>query len=319
MIETKTDITTSDISEPIYHLCFHFRYGRLDNSMIWIMPPSGNFFHINQMTLRIILELNSGSSITTVSTKYAVSADKVNSIVKKFSVEKAIVSPNKGKITNSEYTEEDISLIPIMLFVILLGIIQLEYLKFFAKTYFLNNWYDGILVGIFAVIAVFFHELGHYIVAINYFKFKPKYGFTFLFIFPAIYVDTQYAWTLPRNKRLLINASGCIGDLMVNTIAVFLAVRIPAMEYYITPFILTQYTRWSVVLNPLFSGDGYWILSDLLKTVNLTKKGFKNLFRLKINFYSFFGLLSLAMMIFSLAGIIWYLVNLFRGFVMKWL
>jgi hypothetical protein len=40
-------------------MSFRFEYGTLDDGTIWILPPSNNLFHINPLTLRILLELNS--------------------------------------------------------------------------------------------------------------------------------------------------------------------------------------------------------------------------------------------------------------------
>ncbi len=310
-------MNNSGFIEKNYHLSFWFEYGKLDDETYWIRPPSKNLFQVNQLTLRIILELNSGSSICTVSKKYGVSDEEVVSILNKFSSEGAIVEPRQGKITNSSYSKEDISLLPFIMLVLLLGIIQAEYLNTYAETLLLKSRLDGFVVGLFAVGAVFFHELGHYIAIRKFSHIKPKYGFMFLFIFPALYVDTQYAWMLPKNKRLLINASGCVADLFVNTAAVILFSWNRGLEYFITPFLIMQYTRWSIVLNPLFSGDGYWILSDTFGVVNLTKKGFYNLKRLKLNIFSLFGLLSLFMMLFSIIGIGWYVFNIFRGFLFR--
>ncbi len=289
-----------------YHLSFRFAYGTLDDGTIWVRPPSGHLFHVNSLTLRIILELNSGVSVDTVCKKYHLLENEVWSILGSFEKEEAIVKPKYGKIIRAKQ-QEDISLTPFILLVIVLGIIQADYFSLHARTFLLKYWYEGIFIGAIAVFAVFFHEIGHYFIAKKY--FKPKFGFTFLFIFPAVYVDTHSAWTLPRNIRLLINASGCIADMIVNTAAIALVIGNPRLEYFVTPFLLMQYTRWSIVLNPLFSGDGYWLLADFFGVVNLTKKGFQNLIRLKLNLYSLFGLMSVLMMISSIMGIIWFIFN----------
>ena len=174
-----------------YRFSFSFEYGQLDDGTIWIIPPSSHLFHIDPLTLRIILELNSGSLVYVVGKKYDIPEDEIFSALAKFEKEKAIVEPKSGRIKNSEKSTEDIDLLFISLVLIFLGIMQADYFRNIAKTYLLNNWHDGIIVGIIAVGAVFFHELGHYATFKKYLGFKPKCGFTFLFIFPAIYVDTQ--------------------------------------------------------------------------------------------------------------------------------
>jgi hypothetical protein len=195
-------------------------------------------------------------------------------------------------------------------------LIQLQYFQSHAKTLLLQKWQEAIVVASVALIAIIFHELGHYLVAKRY--FKPKFGFTFLFIFPAVYVDTHQAWCLPKNIRILINSAGLLADFLVNALAIILAVNF-GWEYYVTPFLLTQYTRLSLVLNPLFPTDGYWILADFTKTVNLGKVGFQNLRRLKLNWYSLYGLLSFLLMLISTIGLFWFLCNLLQNLLRRFI
>lgn len=295
-----------------YYRKFNFKYGFLDDNTIWVLTPSQRIFNIDSLTLRVIMELNSGSNIDTVCKKYNLTEEEIYFILDKFYKEKAITNGDTehGQIIFVT-KKEDVYLYPLILFCITLGIIQIFYFKNFAKTFLMKNYYDAILVGVIGIIAAFFHELGHYLVIKQY--FKPQFGFTFLFIFPAIYVKSTLAWCLPRNIRILINSSGLVFDLIMNTIAVaFVVVGNVALEYYVTPFLLLQYTRMSVVINPLFSGDGYWMLSDLLKVTNLRQKSMQNLLKFKFNIYTLFGLLSVGMMISSTIGFIWFVINLLR-------
>ncbi len=297
------------MAEENYRSSFNFNYGFLDNQTFWVQPPSNRIFRIDISTLRVILALNEGLSIEDVSKKYDLDQEETVELIKRFYREGAIVEPKSAKIT-FENSQEDISLAGYFLLFCILTLIQIEYFRFYARTFLLNRWQDGLLIAAIAIGVIFFHELGHYVVARRYFKFKPKCGFTFSFIFPAIYVDTNEAWCLPRNKRVLINSAGLLGDFLVNAVAVVLAVNYRHLEYFITPFLLTQYTRLSLILNPLFPTDGYWILSDLTRTVNLGKVGLQNLKKLRLNPYSLYGLLSLLLMIVSLVGLIWFLFNL---------
>jgi len=290
-----------------YYMSFNFEYGPLDDGTFWVMPPTKSLFHISPLTMRIVLELNSGSNIDVVAKKYELQRDEILEVLKKFADEKAIVKIREGKIRSGK-KQEDIFLTPFILFTIVLCFIQIEYFKTYAATFLMKTFSDALLVGLIAVAVVFFHEMGHYIASRKY--FKPGFGFTFLSIFPAVYVDTQAAWCLPKNIRVLINSSGFIADMLVNTLAIMLVVVYRPLEYFVTPFLLTQYTRLSVVLNPLISGDGYWIISDVTKIVNLTKRSFESLFRLRFNLLSLFAVLSIAMTVVSTAGFAWYLFNL---------
>jgi hypothetical protein len=90
-------------------------------------------------------------------------------------------------------------------------------------------------------------------------------------------------------------------------------VNFPALERFITPLILAQFTRLSLILNPLFPTDGYWLLADLTRSVNLGQTASENLKKLKPNLYSLYALLALGFSAFSAIGLGWYLVNLLSG------
>lgn len=301
-----------------YRSCFNFIYGFLDDKTIWIRPPSNRLFRIDKLTLQVILDLNGGIALDIIRKKYGLEKEEVKQLIERFEKEEAIVCPKWAKITY-ETAKEDISLTGYLLLFFILALFQIEYFRHYARTFFLNGAREGFFVAAIAIGVIFFHELGHYLTAKKYFKNKPKFGFTLLFIFPAIYVDTHEAWSLSRNRRLLINSAGLLGDFLVNTAAIILAVNYRQLEYFVTPFLLTQYTRLSLIINPLFPTDGYWILSDLTRTVNLAKRGLQNLKKLKFNFYSLYGLLSLVLMLISTVGLIWFLFNLLQNFIRKFI
>jgi len=302
------------VSEKSKKVNFTFSYGELEDGSIWIEPPSGRLFRIDKYTLGVILDLERGLSKEEVLKKYHLTDEELEEALRKFSLEKAIVNYGEGKI-NYRPKIRDISLKGFFLVFIILWLIQLEYFRYFAHTFSLNSWQDSIIIIVAGISAIFFHELGHYLVARKY--FKPKFGFCFLFIFPAVYVDTQKAWTLPRNIRILINSAGIFADFVINVLVVTLVVNFPRWERLVTPFLITQYTRLSLVVNPLFTTDGYWILSDLTKTVNLRKVAIENLKRLKFNLFSFYGILSIWMMVVSILGVIWLIFNIFKRAILR--
>jgi hypothetical protein len=298
---------------PNYRSRFRFRYGFLDDGTLWVLPPTNNLFRIDELTLRVVLDLQDGEPIQNVCAKYRFDTAELTALINRFNREKAIVDPASSQII-FEKAGQDISLGGYLLCFCLLIIVQIEYFQRFAHTYLVDKWQEGLYVAAVAIAVIVFHELGHYFFGRRYMSIKPKIGFTFVFIFPAVYVDTQQAWRLPRNQRLLINSAGVFADLLVNTIAIALVVNVPRMEYFVTPFLLTQYTRISSILNPLFPTDGYWMLSDLTKTVNLGKVGFAHLRKLKFSLYSLYGALSFVLMCISTIGLLWFLYNLLKSF-----
>jgi hypothetical protein len=199
-------------------------------------------------------------------------------------------------------------LAPVVFLFLLLGAIQVEYFQYAARTFRLQHWYEGALIGLISLVPIVLHELGHYLAARPY--FPSRMGFTFLWFFPAVYLDTQPAWCLPRNIRLFINSAGLLADLLFNTLLVIMVLSRPSLEYYITPLLILQYTRWTIILNPLVNGDGYWLLSDFSKTINLKRRGREHLAKRKIHWLSLYGLISLIFSISSLAGLFWFITNL---------
>lgn len=306
----------NNIENTTYLSSFKFTYGKLPDGTIWIHPPTGKLFRINHLSLQVVLELNRGLSIEETKKKYHLSKEEIQTLIKRFMLEKAIVNKGEGSIV-FQPSREDVSLKGFIAILIILIILQIEYFNLYASTFFLRYWYEALIVILISLLAILFHELAHYLAARRY--FKPKFGFCLIFIFPALYVNTQEAWTLPKNIRLLINTAGILSDFVINTLAITLAINYPKLEYFVTPFLITQYTRLSVVINPLFSTDGYWILSDITNTVNLNKLAMQNLKNFKINPYSLFALISLCVYGISLIGLLWLGFNLFNNIVDKML
>ncbi len=290
-----------------YQLCFNFEYGHLDDGTLWIKTPSKGLFNVDWLTLRLLLELNAGARVTPLCQKYKIDKKELDGLLMNLQRERAIVVPREGKITKAR-KQEDINIAAFVILFFVLAAVQIEYFQSLAQTFRLMYWYETLFIGIFSIIPVIFHEIGHYSVARQY--FPPRIGFTFLLFFPSLYTDTHPAWCLPRNTRMLINFAGILVDLMFNTLMIILVVYFKVLEYYITPLLIIQYTRWSIIMNPLVSGDGYWLLADFSRTINMRQKGREYLRKRKFHWLSLYGLLSVIFSAFSILGIIWFALNL---------
>jgi len=292
-----------------FHLQFLFEYGYLDDGTLWIRTPAKGLFHVDWLTLRLLLELNAGIPLTALCKKYKVDPQEIRKLLTSMQNEGAIVSPREGKITQALQTD-DIHIAPFVFLFILLAAIQIEYFQGIAHTFRLRHWYETLLIGLFSMLPIILHELGHYVTSRPH--FPPRLGFTFLWFFPAVYIDTHPSWCLPRNMRLLINSAGLLADLVFNTLMIILVLYHPPLEYYVTPLLILQFTRWSIILNPLVKGDGYWLLSDFTRTVNLRQKAREYLRTRRFHWLSLYGFFALLFSLFSVLGIIWFAVNLFR-------
>lgn len=291
---------------------FYFEYGPLDDETYWIQTSSNKLINVNKISLIIMLKLNDGLTPREASQVCDVDEEEIQELIKRMMDEGVIVKGGQGSIKQAKLVS-DIRVRPFVLLWIFLALIQIWYFKYIARTYFMEKWEEGIVVLIIAIIATLGHEFGHYIVSKRY--FKPKFGFTFLLVFPAFYVNTQESWKLPRGIKILINLSGSLFDLLINTLVICLVMFYPKMEYYTTPFLLIQFSRWALVLNPLFPTDFYWILCDVTKIVNLSQKAKESLWKLRPNLLSIYALFSYIFIIFSVYWLALYLLSIFTSII----
>ena len=305
-----------DFVDRKFHNIFHFEYGLLDDNTFRISSASNNLLRIDKFTLNALFDLNTGKSMREVAKKYNVELNEIVDIYNRLEPGGFVVTGNCGKIKRSNPIE-DIDIFPYILIFLAMAIGQLFYFIYIAKTTLMNRTVEGIIVAAIALAAIFFHEFGHYLFCWKYTMIKPKMRFAILKIFPVVYVDTNLAWRLPRNKRLVVSLSGILFDLAVNTVVVMLVLTKRSLEYFVTPFLLTQYIRISILINPVFKGDGYWILSDLLRTVNMEKRGLEELKKGKISFFSLYGLISLVFSVLAAVGLAWFIFNLARPLAAK--
>jgi putative peptide zinc metalloprotease protein len=122
----------------------------------------------------------------------------------------------------------------------------------------------GMAVG-FAVL--FVHELGHAAAAWRAGARKVSIGVGWYVLFPVAWADLSEAWYYPARTRVLIDVAGvfvqslAVTGLMacyvVSGHALLLACAVSA----------TVSILWN--MNPLLRLDGYWVMSDLLRSTNL--------------------------------------------------
>jgi putative peptide zinc metalloprotease protein len=123
-----------------------------------------------------------------------------------------------------------------------------------------------------------FHELGHGYTAKKMGCKVPIIGVAFLVGWPVLYTDTSDAWKLnSRSKRLKIGAAGIAVELSIAIISLF-CWSLATDGIMRSVFFLLATTTWVMSIlvncNPLMRFDGYYLLSDWLRTPNLdTRSG----------------------------------------------
>jgi hypothetical protein len=104
-----------------YHLRFRFEYGHLDDGTLWIRTPKKGLFHIDWLTLRLLLELNAGMPFAPLYKKYKIDPNELRTLLTNLQQEGAIVSPREGKISQARQ-QDDIHIAPfVFLFILLKG------------------------------------------------------------------------------------------------------------------------------------------------------------------------------------------------------
>lgn len=129
----------------------------------------------------------------------------------------------------------------------------------------------GLTVASFAI-----HEAGHHLASRKFFDPSFRIG-TVNVVFPAAISTTNGAWMLPRNRRRWISLAGPFAEVVW-------LLTVSAAYYFVAPWssTLRLFVVWlnaSVLgsLNPLFHGDGYWLLVDTFNATNLRKRGIEDL------------------------------------------
>lgn len=126
---------------------------------------------------------------------------------------------------------------------------------------------------VFVIIAVG-HELCHGIACRRYGGRVPEVGLlVYLLIFPTAYCDTSATYTFKKTShRIGVSLAGIAWQMFLYLPAVALYLNTSAGTPLHTLLLLLVISCWSTVLTglvPFMKGDGYYVISDALKTPNL--------------------------------------------------
>lgn len=130
------------------------------------------------------------------------------------------------------------------------------------------NIYDMIpIVGI-GVMTVFLHEFGHAAACECYGAKYGDIGFGFYLLNPCFYTDVTDVWRLKRRYRIIVNFAGIYMGNFVSIITLMLY-YVSRNDIFLYAFLFQVFdTLYN--LNPLAKFDGYWVLTDMLDSSNLS-------------------------------------------------
>ena len=120
---------------------------------------------------------------------------------------------------------------------------------------------------ILMIVSGFIHELGHSAATYSFGGSHSGIGIGFYLFTPVLYSDVSTAWQFDTNKRIIVNLAGIYFELIFGTILIFTALLFEIKPLLLIPTTILLKTLFN--LNPFFRTDGYWILSDLIRTPNL--------------------------------------------------
>jgi CRP-like cAMP-binding protein len=135
---------------------------------------------------------------------------------------------------------------------------------------------ESIAVGFFVLLAVQYfmilvHELGHALVLVKNGRRIKGAGFMIYFGCPAFYVDSSDGLMMDRGQRILQAFAGPYAQGIGAGVASILAWAFPQWIVSETFYSYTVLAYLNIFLNliPLLELDGYWMLSDWLRTPDL--------------------------------------------------
>jgi CRP-like cAMP-binding protein len=134
----------------------------------------------------------------------------------------------------------------------------------------------SLAIGFFVLLAIqyfmiFIHELGHALVLVHYGRRVKGAGFLIYFGCPAFYVDATDGLMMERRPRILQSFAGPYGQSIGAGLASILAWAFPQWALSETLYRYTVLAYLNIFLNliPILELDGYWMLSDYLRSPDL--------------------------------------------------
>jgi len=124
----------------------------------------------------------------------------------------------------------------------------------------------------------FFHELGHAYMCKQYGVPVPTMGIAFLVFWPVLYTDTTLSWSLPSHQRIRIALAGMWVETYMTIIAALIWSNVHNLTIQMICYVTVAINWVSTLLinvSPFMRFDGYYVLSDSLKTPNLQSRSFE--------------------------------------------
>jgi putative peptide zinc metalloprotease protein len=114
------------------------------------------------------------------------------------------------------------------------------------------------------------HELGHTTACVAADVRPGGIGVGLYYFLPVLYADITAIWSARRQLRIIANLGGIFSELIYSSVLAGFFLATSKSEYLASAFYL--FAKLTIQMNPFIRLDGYWVLSDLTNTPNLSKK-----------------------------------------------
>lgn len=249
-------------------LTLSFQYGPLDRRRYWVASRESVYHQVDSKTLQLLFDLNDRIPSEEIRAASGVETEEIDRL-RNWVVQKKLLAPfpETACIEQVSRFRTPIDLGGFLFFLSLLLLIQFLYWVSLAEHLSLASFSQVPPIMGLAFLGIVLHEGGHALALKQY--TQPKLRLGWVLFYPVVYIKSEILWQLSPSRRLHVNLMGILADSVFNCLAVLSVLMNPALEPWVTPLLVTQYIRWMILLNPLYQGDGYWLLFDALGKTNI--------------------------------------------------
>lgn len=229
------------------------RWGTLDDGFHWVSFPDGATYRVGPRVIQALEYLSRGERL------YSLSREEAAALGRWLKRHRSGCSPSPAAQTRVSFW----SWAPALIW---LGWVGAGVERTVSRGGWAALW-PYVLTSALFLGAAFVHELGHWIWVRG--AMPARVRFSWIGPFPALAMDLPETWSLPRWRRLLVDAGGFLADAVVGMAGLVVLLLFPATAKVMRPFLFFHALRAVLSLNPLLPGDGYWLMVDALGCPNL--------------------------------------------------
>ncbi len=120
------------------------------------------------------------------------------------------------------------------------------------------------------LISLFAHEFGHASACVKGGVEPGEVGVAVYLFFPVFYSDVSVSWQLKRWQKVRVDIGGIYFQLCIGGIYLLLFIITRQAMFQWATFMLVS--SCIVSLNPFIKFDGYWVLTDIMDVINLSRQ-----------------------------------------------